>query len=265
LSCNDVQNLIDAHIDAELDLVRTLEIEQHLQECSDCAQLYKNRQSMRAAIHTGSLYHKAPAHLQKRIQTSLRQTGKDAMPRRIPWRLLSVVASLVVVTIMTWSLLPLFSAPPVEESLVQEVLSSHVRSLMANHLVDVASTDQHTVKPWFDGKLDFSPPVVDLASQGFPLIGGRLDYLDNRPVAALVYKYRNHYINLFIWPSTQNPNGSVTEVTRQGYHVFFWTRSGMTYWVVSDLEESTLQKFVQLIQTHAPTTTIVRPRTTSVS
>ncbi len=260
MRCNDVQNLVDAYIDDELDLVRMLEIEQHLQECSACEQLYKSRQSMRAAIHTGSFYHKAPAHLQKSIQLSLRQTSKDSVSRTIPWRLFSIAAAVIVGIIMLWSLLPLLSPSSVDESLIQEVLSSHVRSLMANHLVDVASTDQHTVKPWFDGKLDFSPPVVDLASQGFPLVGGRLDYLNNRPVAALVYKYRNHYINLFIWPSAQSSDESVTMVSRQGYHLFFWTKSGMTYWAVSDVEEGVLQKFVHLIQVSAPVTTSVRPR-----
>jgi anti-sigma factor RsiW len=260
LKCDDVQHLIDAYIDDELDLVKTVEVEQHLQDCIDCAKMYKERQLVQAAIHTGMLYHKAPAHLQKRIQSSLRQANKDSAPRTMPWRLFSVAAALIVIIVMAWSLVPFFSLSTVNEPLVQEVLSSHVRSLMANHLVDVASTDQHTVKPWFDGKLDFSPPVVDLASQGFPLVGGRLDYLNNRPVAALVYKYRNHYINLFIWPSTQSSNGNTTIVTRQGYHLFFWTRSGMTYWVVSDVEENTLQKFVQLIQTSIPGTTFVAPR-----
>ncbi len=260
MKCNDVQNLVDAYMDDELDLVRVLEIEQHLQDCPDCAQLYKSRQSMRTAIHAGSFYHKAPAHLQKRIQSSLRQTNKDPAPLTLRWRFFSIAAALLVLMVALWSFLPLFSPPSVDDALVQEVLSSHLRSLMANHLVDVASTDQHTVKPWFDGKLDFSPPVVDLAHQGFPLIGGRLDYLNNRPVAALVYKYRNHYINLFIWPSTQSSDSSVTEVTRQGYHLFFWTRSGMTYWAVSDAEEDVLQNFVHLIQVSTLVTTSVRPR-----
>jgi anti-sigma factor RsiW len=252
LKCNDVQNFIDAYIDDELDLVKTLEVEQHLQDCIDCAKMHKDHQLLQTAIHTGSLYHKAPAHLQMRIQSSLRQTNKVSAPRTIPWRLFSVAAALLVIIMTVWSLLPFFSPSTVDESLVQEVLSSHIRSLMANHLVDVASTDQHTVKPWFDGKLDFSPPVVDLAPQGFPLVGGRLDYLNNRPVAALVYKYRNHYINLFIWPSMQSSNGNATMVMRQGYHLCFWTKSGMTYWAVSDMEETTLQKFVQLIQTSTP-------------
>ena len=120
--------------------------------------------------------------------------------------------------------------------------------MLPSHLFDVASTDPHTVKPWFEGKLDFSPPVKDLAGQGFPLVGGRLDYLHNRPVAALIYRRRKHSINLFLWPSPAGSAAAPNRVTRQGYHMIQWTHSGMTFWAVSDLNDRELQEFVRLIQ-----------------
>jgi anti-sigma factor RsiW len=236
-------------MDGELDVVRSLEIEQHLQTCSVCSPIYEQNKVLQGAMRTGSLYFKAPPHLQKHIQSSLRQANNSKpVPRIVRWRPLGIVAALVVLIVISWSLVRIFSIPSPNDLLTQEVVSSHVRSLMANHLVDVASSDQHTVKPWFDGKLDFSPPVVDLVSQGYPLIGGRLDYLDNRAVAALVYRRNKHIINLFIWPSASSSNGETNSMTLQGYYVFSWTQSGMTYWAVSDLNLSDFQNFVHLIQ-----------------
>ena len=250
MNCTETQHLLHAYIDAELDMADTLEVEQHLQKCTACLQIYTNYQALRTAIKTGSLYFQAPEKLGKRIRSSVLKANKAAFISHVmSWRGLSIAAVLVFALLLTaWGLTRFWPTYVEENSLQQEVLASHVRSLMANHLVDVPSSNQHTVKPWFDGKLDFSPSVVDLAPQGFPLLGGRLDYLDNRPVAAVVYKYQKHIINLFIWSSTQNLGGEMDTTTLQGYHLIHWTRAGMTYWAVSDLNLNELQKFVQLVQ-----------------
>jgi anti-sigma factor RsiW len=171
----------------------------------------------------------------------------------LSWSWLRVAAPMAAAALVVLMFVPFFAGPSSDELLTQDVVASHIRSLMVNHLADVPSTDEHTVKPWFNGKLDFSPPVVDLAKQGFPLIGGRLDYLNNRPVAALVYQRDKHVINVFVWPSNKTRQTSESIKTQQGYHVIRWTRSEMNFWVVSDLERNQLEKFVESLKRSAPT------------
>ncbi len=260
MNCQEAQPLIHAYVDGELDLIKSLEVEAHLRDCAACAREVRNLQALRGALR-GSLYYNAPASLGRRVQASVRQAaGAASAPRRSLCRwpgaaralpLVAALAALAVVVVVAWGFLRAAMAPAANDLLAQEVLASHVRSLMPGHLEDVASSDQHTVKPWFDGKLDFSPPVVDLASQGFPLVGGRLDYLDGRPVAALVYRRQQHVINLFVWPSAGAGANAVLD-TVQGYHMVHWTHGGMTYWAVSDVEATQLQQFVGLIQSQVP-------------
>jgi anti-sigma factor RsiW len=248
MNCEQTRHLLDAYLDGELDLVRNLEIEQHLSECNECPIIYRNRQTLRAAMTDETFYFSAPTDLHRRIQRSLREADKSSLPRRLPFqRWMIAAAALLIIGISVgavWKTL----VPSTDERLAAEVLSSHVRSLMANHLEDIASTDQHTVKPWFDGKLDFSPPVVDLTSQGFPLIGGRLDYIDNHPVAALVYQRRKHVINVFIWPKSNGDPTAPLGTSRQGYEVLHWTQSSMSFWAVSDVSSDDLQTLKQQLQ-----------------
>jgi anti-sigma factor RsiW len=249
MNCSNTQNLIDAYVDRELDLERNLEIERHLEDCALCSQACEDHQALRDAISASSLYFKSSANLRKRVQSSLRKASRAETARNfVPSRWLTLAASLATVVVVTWSVIHVFSVPSSDDLLTHEVLSSHQRSLMANHLADVSSSDQHTVKPWFAGKVDFSPPVEDLTKQGFPLIGGRLDYLENRPVAALVYQRHKHVINLFIWPSASESDVPTKAVSRQGYNLFHWTQSHMTYWASSDLDKSELQEFVKQVQ-----------------
>lgn len=241
---------MDSYLDGELGPLHNREIEGHLQGCALCSNAYHAQQTLQAAIRSSALYVKSPVALQERIRSSLRQGRNHGFTlRAMPWRWAGIAASLVAVAVLTWHLgLPL-PGPAADDRLIREVTADHVRSLMVTHLVDVSSSDRHVVKPWFTGKLDFAPSIIDLTEQGFALIGGRLDYLDDRAVAAVVYKRRDHVINLFIWPITHASSEDGRPVTYQGYHHLHWNHSGMSFWAVSDLNARELQEFVRLLQT----------------
>ena len=249
MDCRDAQNLLDGYCDGELDLARTLDIERHLQECPGCRQIQQNHHALHAALTEPSLYFKAPPNLHKRLRGAARAAIVDVPRYRVSaWRGASVAAASACVALLLWVLISLPARPAADDLLAQEVVSGHIRSLMANHLTDVPSSDNHTVKPWFDGKLDFAPPVTDLTKQGFPLVGGRLDYIGSKSVAALVYQRRQHFINLFIWPANDLAESGNKMMTRQGYNVIRWTQAGMTFWLVSDLNLSELQQFAEVVQ-----------------
>ena len=250
MNCQDNQTLIHGYVDGELDLMQSLEMEQHLQECPECAQAHASLQAIRAAIKNSDLYSQTPPELAQRVRSSVRKASRGNRSSRLrSGPLLAVAASLALIATAGWGLAHMLRSRPDDAFLTQELVASHVRSqMLPSHLFDVESSDAHTVKPWFEGKLDFSPAVKDLAGQGFPLIGGRLDYLHHRPVAALVYYRRKHSINLFIWPSPAGDDSALSEATRQGFHIIGWTRSKMTFWAVSDLNEVELRDFVRLIQ-----------------
>lgn len=250
MNCEDAKNLIHAYADGELELLKSLELDQHLKSCSVCAQIFSNHHALCSALKGESLYLKPHRDLQSRIHSALRKADKSERKLRnaIPWSWLNTGAALALVAVLAWTVVPLLSTRSVDDMVEKEIVSNHVRSLLANHLTDVASSDQHTVKPWFNGKLDFSPPVEDFAQQGFPLTGARLDYLENKTVAALVYRYRKHYINLFIWPADDEAVTAAKVLSRQGYHIIHWTQSGMRFWAVSELNKDELQEFVRLVQ-----------------
>jgi anti-sigma factor RsiW len=255
MNCEEIEALKHAYADRELDLVRTTEIEHHLSDCRACSQAYQNIRALSSALKSSDLYFKAPALLKRRIRESLGAENKDAptlqrsnAPTLFWWQWLKWGIPIAGTALIAFLLATSFIGPSTDERLVQEVTANHVRSLMATHLTDVTSSDQHTVKPWFDGKIDFAPPVKDLAAQGFPLVGGRLDYLQNRPVAALIYQRHKHLINLFVWPGTRNSSRAKKLVVRQGYNLIHWNESGMTFGAVSDLNPVELREFVELIK-----------------
>jgi len=249
MSCQESHGLVDAYVDRELDVMTTLEFERHLAECVACRALCNQYQQLHDSVSARIPYFEAPEGLEKKIRASLRSAGRDE-DRRIRrewfprWRDWAMAAGFVILLVSSVAIFRTIGRPPAPQLLADQVVASHIRSLMANHLTDVLSSDQHTVKPWFSGKLDFAPVVKDLSSQGFPLVGGRLDYLDNRPVAALIYKRRQHTINLFLWPSPASNSGPRT-ITSKGYNVVHGTQSHMAYWAVSDLNAGELNEFAR--------------------
>ena len=253
MNCDELHILLHGYQDGELDLVRSLEVEAHLGGCSACAELSRQNQELRQALRAPALYQRARPQLRERILSSLpreRATLPPLPARARRFRFLAVglgSAAVVLLAILTWGIVHLRSLDE-EEFLVREVVSGHVRSQLSNRLLDVEASDAHTVKPWYQGKLDYSPPVRDLGDEGYPLQGGRLEYLDNRKAAALVYKRRQHVINLFVWPASASGGQPSHTLTRQGYHLIHFTHDGFSYWAISDLNEDELHKFVDLIQ-----------------
>ena len=237
---------VDVYLDGELATVDARALEAHLAQCPDCTRFRDGRLVLRAGIVAGAPKFQAPAALRERIRAAAR--ARSGAPRRFTvqhlWRPLALAASLAAVALGSWTLALQRGAGA---ALADDVLTSHVRSLMPGHLTDVLSSDQHTVKPWFNGRLDFSPPVYDFAGRGYPLLGGRLDYVDGRAVAVLVYGRRQHVINVFQWPARGSVGGPSMR-TRQGYHELHWTTPDYTYWVVSDLGLAELQEFAQLLR-----------------
>lgn len=245
MNCRDALDLVHGYIDGELDLVKSLDIEQHLGACPACKVEYDQVRELGSGIRTHAVYHVAPPALRARVASVLpREPGLGA--RAWGWR--GMAAALALFTVLGLGFGLALLQPGADERLAREVVAAHVRSLMADHLMDIASSDQHTVKPWIAGKLDFSPPVEDLAAQGYALAGGRLDYLDERGVMALVYRRHGHVINLFVWPQAPEADSGVRSDLRQGYNVAHFSRAGMVFWAVSDLNPEEFKAFVGLVR-----------------
>ena len=248
MDCKEAKTWLHGYMDGELDLARTMEIESHLETCAACARARDNQHVLRDSIQAGGLSWRCPDRLRTNIESLVfRELRRRNARPNIPRWWLAIAASLLLAGVSWFALGPM-SGELSNAPIAQQVVASHVRSLLADHLMDVASSDRHTVKPWFAGKLDFAPMVADLSAEGFPLIGGRLDYLDHRPVAALVYQRRQHVINLFIWSSEHATDDSLHSATYQGYQIVHWNQTGATYWAISDLNVSELHHFTKLIR-----------------
>jgi anti-sigma factor RsiW len=240
MTCEETRILVHALVDGELDAGHAREVEAHLESCPDCAAQLRDYRVMRQALSAPALRHRAPAALRARIEGALPARRAVAPSRR------SLLQGLAMGSVLSGalaaSLVVFVTRQEEDQRILGDVVSAHLRSLQGDHLIDVQSTDQHTVKPWFNGRLDVAPPVIDLSAQGFTLIGGRVDYVDARPVAAIVYKRRAHVINLFV-AQLMGPERRATIEQVQGFNIWRWTRSDLGFWAVSDINAEELQEF----------------------
>jgi anti-sigma factor RsiW len=248
--CCDKVLLIQAEFDGELDAAQAAALAVHRAGCAICqaaqTELLRTRALLRAEP-----YEMTPDGVRARVMARLRQAEPPPaisarQERRWNWAWLRGPSFGFGLGAACAAAIAFLLVLPGRDDLTDAVVASHIRALQPGHLEDVASTDQHTVKPWFDGRIDFAPPVRDFAAQGFPLRGGRLDYLDGRPVAALVYQRDKHVINLFVWPASGAAPQLTAERTVQGYNIVHWTAGGMNFWAVSDVERNQLDEFAAL-------------------
>jgi anti-sigma factor RsiW len=250
--CAEWDLMLHGFIDDELDAAHSLQIEQHLATCPHCENQLKRLAALKQVVAQKGVRWRTPDHVRAQVLASVAReaamharssAASESQQGKKRFNILELVRQWLFVPSLAALAASLFlvTAPMHQHSPIEdEILASHVRSLLVNHLTDVATSDQHTVKPWFNGKIDFSPPVVDLAPQGFPLVGGRIDYIGGRVVAALIYRRQAHLINVFIWPAAA---AGPTTTSRDGYNMENWSEDGLTFWAVSDVSPDVVKKF----------------------
>lgn len=243
MECKDLQELVQRYVDNELPPDIRQAATSHIESCAECQRLAHNELAWQRAVRQAGAHYAAPDALRRQITQMAGRRDRSGSGMRA-W---AMAASLLLAVGLSSGVTAYLARPAGEESLTGQMVDAHVRSLLADHLTDVASSDQHTVKPWFHGRLDYAPPVEDPAAQGFPLVGGRLDYLDHRDVAALVYRRDQHPINLFVMP-TSEADGIRTATSRNGYNILHWSAHGFAFWAVSDLNAAELRDFQALIE-----------------
>jgi anti-sigma factor (TIGR02949 family) len=247
MSCELTKLQLHAYLDGELDAAGIMNFESHMESCTECQSALANEETLRHAITQADLYAPAPAGLRRKIMAQLpaeRPASNRPVAIHAGWRWLALAACLLLAATLGWKMISSRTNPGAPDALVAAAVDAHLRSLQPGHLADVPSTDKHTVKPWFDGRLDFAPPVPDLSSEGFPLIGGRLDVLNGKTVAALVYGRRAHMVNVFVWRAIVP--AAPQSGQRQGYQWISWQKDGFSFCAVSDTAPEDLQQLMQL-------------------
>jgi len=251
VTCDLSQTRLHAYFDGELDALGAAEFERHLESCPDCDTRLAAEEKLRNAFAGAQLYTRAPESLRRKLQIALPQAAippevRDPKPAVAnSWRWLAIAATVILSVFLGTQYLQRLNHNSQQQAMAAVIVDAHLRSLQPGHLEDVISTDQHTVKPWFDGKIDFAPPVRDFANDGFPLLGGRLDVIDSRTAAALVYGRRKHIVNVFV--EKAQPGDSLDASGElQGYHWVAWQQNGFTFTAVSDTAYGDLDQLKQL-------------------
>jgi len=253
MTCDEAEILLHALIDGELDASHAREVETHIAQCPRCAAALAAYRQMNQAIASADLRYTAPPSLRLRLEAALPKAAPPAPSRRAVLRGFALGSG--VSAIAASALFAIVLRNDDQDRINSEIVSAHLRSLQAGHLTDVLSTDQHTVKPWFNGRLDVAPPVIDLTAQGFTLIGGRLDYVDARPIGAVVYKRRAHVINLFVAQTASMAHRAPRTETIQGYNIRSWSERGLNFWAISDIGADELAEFTDKFEAAARTNT----------
>jgi anti-sigma factor RsiW len=256
MDCNEARKRLPLSIDGELDAAGQQELDAHLAQCAGCRRQHAQLRSVAEAVRTTASYHRAPPSLRDRIEAALpgarRRPPERAARRAFGWPSFGLASLAAAGAAAVTLLVVLAQRPSLEQRIDEEAVASHARALISEHAIDVASSDRHTVKPWFSGKLDFAPPVRDLAAEGFALAGGRLDYVDGRRVAALVFRHGPHLIDVFVWPAGPGESAPVRIDTLQGFQVAAWSADGMTFRAVSDVDAAELRRLADLLRSPAP-------------
>ncbi len=252
MACEQSHTVVHAYLDGELDAVRAAEFERHLEDCSECVNALETQETLSSAIQRAQLNEPAPVELRQKVLADIRPSSAArsskplVMPPRRVQSMLLAAAAVLLLTYAGWRTIPALRSENYQSVVAAEIVDAHLRSLQPGHLTDVLSTDQHTVKPWFNGKLDFSPPVQDFASDGFPLQGGRLDVVHGRTIAALVYGRRKHLISVFIQPAGE-AEPPMRSGSRQGYNWLAWRANGVEFCAISDVSPADLQQLQHLV------------------
>ena len=251
MTCREIEPLLNARLDEELDAAGLADVDRHLADCRVCAGQYAALEKLHQEIAAEDLGYAPPSTLEQKIAAGLRRDDRSGGRTRAPWISAgwwrgAAAAAALVAGILAFHYVPRMGDSEMSE-VGQEILDSHLRSLQVEHPVDVASSDQHTVKPWFQGKTSFSPPTPDLSKEGFDLVGGRLEVLHQQPAAAIVYKRRQHVISLYVSQSN-DATMRIESTDVHGYHLMHWSQAGINYWVVSDVSPEDLRTFANLIR-----------------